>query len=396
MRLIPGVLALCAALIAPALPAQAATASVVPCSGSGPALASAVSATQSAGGGVIELEPNCNYVLGSPTSDFGHGPNGLPVITTTTVINGPATISRAPGAPKFRILEVAGPGGSLTLNGITISNGQAADGNRGFNGSQGFSGSYPGGNGGPGQPGGQGAPGASGGGIYNAGTLMLGPNSVVTNNMAGRGGDGGTGGTGGFGANGSPSYQYGCHYEFFTYVCYTAPSGQPGRGGDGGQGGQSGAAGQGGGVYNLGTLTLAPGASITRNFTSPGGTGGIGGNGGQGGYSYNWYSYSGFAGRGGNGGSGGSGGGIYNAPTGVLTLHSGSAITANGAVTAGLGGPGGNSTTWGPGQPGIAGAPGTGGGIYTTVPFKSLPGVTVSDNAPQDCAPQSCNQPLTP
>ena len=83
--------------------------------------------------------------------------------------------------------------------------------------------------------------------------------------------------------------------------------------------------------FNAGTATLT---GVTVNFTNnqaDGGFGGVGGRGGfgQGGRGGNGgvggFGGSGFAGNGGNGGAGGSGlgGGIFNTPTGTLTISPG-------------------------------------------------------------------------
>ncbi len=78
------------------------------------------------GGGTIDLPPGCTYTLDSTDNDS----NGLPVITADVTINGNfATIERDTGSPLFRIFEVGGPAGKLTLNSITLRNGDldAAD-----------------------------------------------------------------------------------------------------------------------------------------------------------------------------------------------------------------------------------------------------------------------------
>ncbi|MGW3041769.1 hypothetical protein ACWC9T_17440 [Kitasatospora sp. NPDC001159] len=121
-------------LSAPAAHAQtarAAQAAIVPCSET--ALVSAVNAANAAGGGGLTLAPFCTYFLTSAHGSGGAGgPAGLPNITTPITMAGLATeITRASGAPAFRIIEVDGPSqlpathGQLVLTAVTISNGDA-------------------------------------------------------------------------------------------------------------------------------------------------------------------------------------------------------------------------------------------------------------------------------
>jgi hypothetical protein len=106
----------------------------------------------------LNLAPGCTYTLTTPDNSI----NGLPVITTAITIeaNGD-TITRSSNTP-FRILEID-PTGDLTLNELTISNGNA-------NASSSISDSF------------------IGGGIYNdMGTLTM-NDSRVTGNQATNGG----------------------------------------------------------------------------------------------------------------------------------------------------------------------------------------------------------------
>src|SRR3954468_7231816 len=92
----------------------------VACAGQA-ALVAAINAANSAGGGKITLAPHCDYQLTSADN----GENGLPAITTKITINGRhATID---GTNSVRVLEVDGPGGTLSLNQLTITGGSAAD-----------------------------------------------------------------------------------------------------------------------------------------------------------------------------------------------------------------------------------------------------------------------------
>src|SRR5438445_6947113 len=100
----------------------------VPCSGPGggaAGLVAAINAANAAGGGTIALAPGCTYTLTAAGSSGPLGANGLPIITTRITIAGAhATIARS-GSQQFRILEVDGPGGNLSLTGLTITGGNA-------------------------------------------------------------------------------------------------------------------------------------------------------------------------------------------------------------------------------------------------------------------------------
>ncbi|MFJ9847706.1 hypothetical protein ACIRYZ_46295 [Kitasatospora sp. NPDC101155] len=124
-------------LTAPAVHAQTAgpaQAVIVPCNEA--ALVSAVNAANASGGGALFLAPFCTYSLtGAHGSGGAGGPAGLPNITTPITMTGLATeITRASGAPAFRIIEVDGPSqlpadhGQLALTAVTISNGDAGIG----------------------------------------------------------------------------------------------------------------------------------------------------------------------------------------------------------------------------------------------------------------------------
>jgi hypothetical protein len=78
----------------------------------------------------INLDGNCTYTLTAVDNDTD-GPNGLPSITSEITINGNgASIERDVAAPDFRIFHVA-LDGNLTLNDVTIRNGQAGSSNGG-------------------------------------------------------------------------------------------------------------------------------------------------------------------------------------------------------------------------------------------------------------------------
>ena len=109
---------------------------VVPCGGSSggaAGLVAAITAADNGGGGTINLAPGCTYTLtavnNSNSANPVAGANGLPVITTPVTINGlNTTIARGSSAPPFRLFEVDGPGGSLTLNNLTLTGAAARPG----------------------------------------------------------------------------------------------------------------------------------------------------------------------------------------------------------------------------------------------------------------------------
>ncbi|MEV2217051.1 hypothetical protein AB0H86_37465 [Streptomyces sp. NPDC050997] len=98
-------------------------------------LVSAIEAANDAGGGTIDLAANCVYTLAEITpAEGGKGPNGLPVIREDITINGTNSVierSTVPGTPEFRIFEVGGTNGELTLNRVTLRNGNLAGGGEG-------------------------------------------------------------------------------------------------------------------------------------------------------------------------------------------------------------------------------------------------------------------------
>lgn len=112
----------------PAGTALAGTGNKVPCSGPGggaAGLVDAINAANAAGGGTITLAPGCTYTLTTAGSSGKLGHNGLPIITTRIMIVGAHATIAGSSSQKFRILEVDGPGGNLSLNGLTITGGNA-------------------------------------------------------------------------------------------------------------------------------------------------------------------------------------------------------------------------------------------------------------------------------
>uniref|UniRef100_A0AAU2JQ44 Right-handed parallel beta-helix repeat-containing protein n=1 Tax=Streptomyces sp. NBC_00049 TaxID=2903617 RepID=A0AAU2JQ44_9ACTN len=117
-----------AALVAvAALPATEAHAAgkIVLCSQT--ALRTAITqANTTPGPAVLLLAPNCTYTLTAPDNPG----NGLPVITSEISIVGSLlgsqNVIRRQSATAFRIFEVSGPNGRLTLNNLTVRDGVSA------------------------------------------------------------------------------------------------------------------------------------------------------------------------------------------------------------------------------------------------------------------------------
>jgi hypothetical protein len=178
-----------------------------------------------------------------------------------------------------RVLSIAS-GTRVTLNGLTIRGGHAANGSAGLTESAGAA-CAPGAS--------AGNSGAGGGGILNAGTLTL-RTAVVSGNTAGAGGAGAAGG--------GPPGPVGC------------------------VGGAGGAGGSGGGIYNAGTLTL------TASFVS-GNRAGSGGDGGRGAPAVGTSAT-------GSGGAGGSGGAVFSTSKTVTLVNS--TLVDNSVGDGGVGG----------------------------------------------------------
>jgi hypothetical protein len=174
-----------AAAVGSARGSAAAPEAVVPCSVS--SLISAIStANTTSADSSIMLTSGCIYTLTAPDNTTDGG-TGLPVITGHVSVAGSATIARSAsaGTAAFRIFDV-GPGGSLTLNSVTLSNGLADDGVNGggailSRGSLTVTGSTFSGNSSPA------ATGTSGGAINTAGPLTV-SGSTFSGNTAQEGG----------------------------------------------------------------------------------------------------------------------------------------------------------------------------------------------------------------
>jgi hypothetical protein len=234
-------------------------------------------------------------------------------------------------------------GATLAIVDSTISDNLTGEGGEGGNGGRGqvpAIGAVP--NGGDGGIGGEGG---NGGGIFNEGTLTI-TGSTISGNATGRGG------VGGFGGEGSgPSSEF-----------------SGGRGGTGARGGNSSLQfaggdtgvyiefGGGGGIDNLGTLTMSD-STISGNHT---GAGGLGGAAGMGGAKPMGSSGREDAGHAGPGGGAGLGGGLLSNEGGTSTLTD---VTVSGNFT-GDGGNGGNGAQTGSLGSGNGGFGGNGGGIW--------------------------------
>ncbi len=117
--------------VVPATTASASPATFVPCSSGGAGLVAAIT-TANVAGGTINLAPGCTYALTGPNLPINPNPmigaNGLPTVMNQITINGAnTTITGDPASTTtFRIFEVDGPGGNLTLQGLTITGGSSS------------------------------------------------------------------------------------------------------------------------------------------------------------------------------------------------------------------------------------------------------------------------------
>src|SRR6266545_4415426 len=190
--------------------------------------------------------------LSSDMTIAGPGANLLTVGRTT-----------AGDAPTFRVFTVD-PGRTVSISGLTITNGRTAVGAPDGGFAQGYGGQ-----------------GGNGGGILNSGALTL-TEVIVTGNRTGDGGTGSTG-TGGFGGFGGGIYSSGP----ITMSNVTVSNNTTGNGAVGANGGEGGS---GGGIYTFFSSSSLTNCIISGNTTGRGadGTGAslIGGSGGYGGGVY--------------------------------------------------------------------------------------------------------------
>ncbi|MCX4692863.1 hypothetical protein [Streptomyces sp. NBC_01408] len=84
-----------------------------------------IAANNNTGPQTIRLAPRCVYNVQTPASTGGLGANALPRITgTVTLLGRNTTIRRDPDASEgFRIAEIDGPNGRLTVDGVTATGG---------------------------------------------------------------------------------------------------------------------------------------------------------------------------------------------------------------------------------------------------------------------------------
>lgn len=311
--------------------------------------------------------------MAGPSAFFINNSTSL-VIDGLTGLSRGITIARA-GGTAFRLFDVAA-GSDLTLQSLTLSNGNA----------QGFAGGYAF------VDGGGGGSAGLGGAIFNQGSLTI-LDSTLSGNTA-QGGAGGAyttftnptstggGGGGGLGANGANG-QVNNHYG--------GAGGGPNGGNGGGtlQGGGNGGFGGGGGGGWIGVHGGVGGfgGGGGGGHNNSGGGGGFGGGGG-GGYNNSGGGLGGYGGGNGSngpfagagGGGAGMGGAIFN-EAGTVTITN-STITGN-TVNGGAGGlgytlPGGGTPA--SGQPGK----GLGGGLFNHNGTITVTNSTFSENTAAD------------
>jgi CSLREA domain-containing protein len=272
----------------------------------------------SAGGCTLhEAIDAANTLSGANTITFSDGTGGtvnfhdttpetiqlrqaLPDLASDITISGSGanilTVARssAAGNPQFRIFKVTS-GATVTISGLAISNGQAADGTfsvsnptgtvNGDNGggilNQGtltlLAATISGNRSGKGVDSvvGNGGTGGSGGAIFSdVGSRLIVTNSAVTGNQAGSGGSASIGGNGGNGGNGAIFSAAG---STITITNSTISDNQAGDGGRGGVAlppigaGSNGISGFGGGFYSaVGTITISN-CTVTADQAGNGG-----------------------------------------------------------------------------------------------------------------------------
>jgi hypothetical protein len=340
------------------------------------------------------------------TYDFTHDPNsllGLPGGNALPAITGNITIvgsggdiierSTAAGVAAFRLFAVA-PGGSLTLEDLTLQGGLAqAPAQGGAVYSSGtlnlsnvtLQNNEALGNGTAAEGGaiyslgtmnltnvtlqsnvaqGKGTP-AEGGAVYSSGTLNLNNVTVKSNMVQGSNGANASkaGATGGMGTNayGGGLFVAGGSVTLTNHTTLSGNTALAGVGGSGWAGGPGGTGSHGGGIN----------AGNTANAGGPGGTGGNGSAAGSGGFGYGGGLYvqggtvkltnatlSGNKAYGGAGGAGGAGGRGGDGGVGATGTHGTNGLKGQ------RGGPGGKGGLGGNGGSGGSGGAGSGGGLY--------------------------------
>ncbi len=257
------------------------------------------------------------------------------------------------GAGSSRVFVIYSTG-DATISGLTIRDGKPSNGVTGE----------------PNHTAGERATDGTAGTAGGSGTLG---NPGSSGDPGGAGTDGAVGGDGTDGQHGGGIFNMGTLSLVNCTLTDNAAGdgGDGGRGQDGGNGGIGGNGGEGGAGSTSNVASPSGGAGGAGGKAGNGGNGGTGGTGGDGGAVYNegtlyvtdcsiTSNSSGNAGTGGNGGAGGAAGGGNggNGGLGGSAVYNSCAIGGNGG-TAGSGGKGGDS-----GKGGQGGAAGSGGGIY--------------------------------
>jgi hypothetical protein len=269
------------------------------------------------------------------TGRGGNGGNGA--ITNTAARNGGGANSGGSGGGIYNE-----SGALLSVYSSTISANRTGDGGAGGAGAHGSGGL---GNVPEGGDGGIGGHAGEGGGIYNAGTATI-ATTTVSANETGRGGPGGYGGEGADATEGFSAGVGGWGARGGNSGLLYSEGGTPVYAEEGG----------GGGIANLGTLTMTA-SMIADNNTGAGGIGGGPGLGGEVEAPRSGRTDSGVAGEGGSAGLGG----------GLLSVEAGSSSLTNVTITGNLtgdGGTGGNGAQSSSRGGGPGGFGGFGGGIW--------------------------------
>ena len=287
-----------------------------------------------------------NTVSGAGADGGGIANEGTLIVDESAVIGNGAGFGLSSQCPSGAPPGSAGRGGGIYSTGtLIVSNSTVSDNRAGGGGSN------------PCAQRGGGSPGGDGGGIDSSGTLTV-SNCIIRGNSAGDGGEGHFGGGGG---NGGGIITSGTA----TVSDSTIASNHAGVNGVGGFGGRGG---DGGGIENEGMLSVRN-SSVSANSAGRGVEGGSGGgidNGVTGTATVSdsviSANQAGLGAGGPSGGRGGNGGGIANAGTLSLTNSSVSANSAGRGVEGG-----------------------SGGGIYNTSIVTLGTGTSVTANVPDNC-----------
>jgi hypothetical protein len=241
-------------------------------------------------------EATLDPLSGSPGFPYNRGPSDF-VINTNITIDGPSgdhglTLNNVLGGSRLFDVDAQG---TLTLDNLTLTGGDAVGPNGGANGGGGGAG--------------------MGGAIFNDGKLTLNACTLTGNRAIGGNGAAGWGNNGRLAQNGGAGSAGGGFVEGLHFTGGAGGAGgipyinHTGNGGPGGAGlvGGFGSGGGGGGGGGGGSVDASGSAAYPGGTAGPGGPGGFGGGGGNGGGG----GYNGGGGKqgDGSGGSGGFGGG---------------------------------------------------------------------------------------